>query len=181
MTGHKINRFKKAFKTPSVRMMDIQGNLFVLANSMAFEGDGCDICQRAERQLQEISVRLKCAQGRYTAGHCEVEDPKYYTRPILLQHFPMYRTSDANCSGPDSAPIEEKYVKFRPKVDCLSEKASNRLLESIQPRLVLSAHTHHFCYRELPPHNTPEWTLPSFSWRNIKNPSFLLVCISVIK
>ena len=48
------------------------------------------------------------------------------------------------------------------------------MFQWIEPRLIISAHTHHFCHHT---HSdgTSEWTVPSFSWRNKPNPSFLLV------
>ena len=45
----------------------------------------------------------------------------------LLQHFPMYRTSDSNCSGPDAAPPKDRYKKFKQKYDCLSQESSNKV------------------------------------------------------
>ena len=44
-------------------------------------------------------------------------------------------------------------------------------------RLVLSGHTHHSC-RTNHTGGLPEWTVSSFSWRNKKNPSFLLAKFS---
>lgn len=49
---------------------------------------------------------------------------KHYSRPIILQHFPMYRKSDAVCNEPDEAPASIKNEIFREKWDCLSRKAS---------------------------------------------------------
>lgn len=45
-------------------------------------------------------------------------------RPILLQHFPMYRKSDKVCNEPDEAPKEIKNEIFREKWDCLSKEAT---------------------------------------------------------
>ncbi len=39
-----------------------RGNVFVLINSMALEGDGCNMCREAEEQLEVISHRLRCSQ-----------------------------------------------------------------------------------------------------------------------
>lgn len=49
-----------------------------------------------------------------------------------------------------------------------------QLFDWINPRLIISGHTHHGCYR-IHDDGTPEWTVSSFSWRNKKNPTFLLV------
>ena len=46
---------------------------------------------------------------------------------VLLQHYPMYRQSDAACEGPDSAPPEEKYKIMKPKYDCLSQEATSKV------------------------------------------------------
>lgn len=35
---------------------------FVMINSVALEGDGCDICSRAEAELLEISHWLNCSR-----------------------------------------------------------------------------------------------------------------------
>jgi len=59
---HQRQRFAKAFSSPSVRLVRVKDNTFVLINSMAFEGDGCSMCLDAELQLQQISDSLRCAQ-----------------------------------------------------------------------------------------------------------------------
>jgi hypothetical protein len=51
---------------------------------MAFEGDQCRLCARAERELNEVVKDLNQSD--------------IWTKPILLSHFPLYRVSDANCS-----------------------------------------------------------------------------------
>jgi hypothetical protein len=43
----------------------------------------------------------------------------------------------------------------------------------LNPRLAFDGHTHYSCFNEK--HGFPEYTVPSFSWRNIKTPSMLLV------
>ena len=39
----------------------------------------------------------------------------------------MYRPSDSNCSGPDSAPPKEKNVPFIEAKDCLSKAATEKV------------------------------------------------------
>ncbi|GFN98278.1 metallophosphoesterase 1-like, partial [Plakobranchus ocellatus] len=107
--------------------------------------------------------------------NCEKHKHSKYSQPILLQHFPMYRRSDADCHTLDSAPESEKYAVFREKYDCLDQRSTNLLLSLLEPRLVVSGHTHHGCFRTLPG-GIPEWTVSSFSWRNRDNPTFLMVC-----
>ena len=59
-----------------------------------------------------------------------------------MSHYPLYRTSDEHCSEPDEAPPEEKSKLFREGWDCLTRKASELLMETLKPRLILSGHTH---------------------------------------
>ena len=54
-----------------------------------------------------------------------------------------------------------------------------QLIEKLEPRLILDAHTHNFCQTQY--NGTPEWTIASFSWRNRNNPSFILVTILLIR
>ncbi|POI35781.1 hypothetical protein CIB84_000467 [Bambusicola thoracicus] len=77
---------------------------FVLVNSVAMEGDGCSLCRTAEAKLVALSHRLNCSQ----------------------QHYPLYRKSDAECSGEDAAPPEEKTIPFKEKYDVLSQEASQK-------------------------------------------------------
>ena len=95
----------------------------------------------------------------------------------LLQHFPLYRRNEVRCTGVDAPPDEEKRSKNREKWEVVSKEMSQKLLSLLRPRLVLSGHTHHGCYL-LHDDGTPEMTIPSFSWRNRNNPSFVLVSLS---
>lgn len=45
----------------------------------------------------------------------------------VLQHYPLYRVSDAGCTGQDAAPPEERHLLFREKYDVLSKEASQRV------------------------------------------------------
>lgn len=62
MTDRKHDRFKNAFSAPPVRLLTIRDVAFVLVNSMAMEGDGCNICREAEEKLKEIKWQLKCSK-----------------------------------------------------------------------------------------------------------------------
>ncbi|CAG2055419.1 unnamed protein product [Timema podura] len=168
-------RFSSAFSAPSVKFVTIKGNYFVLINSMAMEGDGCFLCRPAELQLQKISRQLKCTKG---VGKCiKGMELEHYSRPILLQHFPMYRESDADCHEPDQAPEDLKTQKFRERWECLSRESSEVLFDELKPRLIVTGHTHHGCNR-IHRKDIHEWTISSFSWRNKDNPSFMLVVVS---
>lgn len=49
------------------------------------------------------------------------------TSASFEQHYPLYRASDANCSGEDAAPPEERNVPFEEKYDVLSREASQKV------------------------------------------------------
>lgn len=179
MTVHKLNRFQKAFNITSGEVVSRKGINFVLINSVALEGDNCIICRAAEDQIFEVSHRLDCSRKKNhpdSIKKCRNVHPLPPSAPILLQHYPLYRKSDSECTGEDSASPEEKKVLFKEKYDVLSQDASQKLLTLIQPRLILSGHTHSAC-RVL--HGAvPEISVPSFSWRNRNNPSFILGLIT---
>ena len=182
-----VNRFEQAFNTPSVSLKVIKDVTFVSVNSMAMHGDECFLCKPARLKIESISRQLKCSQN--IKQYCLKEEPlnpNYkYSPPVLLQHYPLYRDNDASCSEPDGAPDNEKFIRYREKWECLSKESSNMLLRELQPRLILSGHTHHGCKTW---HNVTirrqhtdlkisalENTIPSYSWRNKKNPSFSMV------
>ena len=83
--GH-LKRFEQSFQAPYVRLITIDDDQvhFILINSMAFEGDQCRLCARAEQELQSVVNELSQSGA--------------WTKPVLLSHFPLYRVSDANCS-----------------------------------------------------------------------------------
>ncbi|XP_025220755.1 metallophosphoesterase 1 isoform X3 [Theropithecus gelada] len=153
MNTYKVERFEKVFS--SERLFSWKGINFVMVNSVALNGDGCGICSEAEAELIEVSHRLNCSR----------------------EHYPLYRRSDANCSGEDAAPPEERDIPFKENYDVLSREASQKLLWWLQPRLVLSGHTHSACEVH---HGgrVPELSVPSFSWRNRNNPSFIMGSIT---
>ncbi|XP_072114898.1 metallophosphoesterase 1 isoform X2 [Mobula birostris] len=154
---------------------------FVLVNSIALHGDGCSICEKVENDLHQLSLALNCSRqldSNHSSENCE--DKRIFTEyspPILLQHYPLYRVSDAECTGEDSASPEEKKLLFRERYDTLSAEASKKLLWWFQPRLILSGHTHSAC-TVLHGQHLPEISIPSFNWRNRNNPSFLLATIT---
>lgn len=71
-------RFTNAYKTKLVEMITINGNLFILVNSMAFENDGCNICNQAQLQLNEIEKRINCAQVSETNESCHLKPEDTY-------------------------------------------------------------------------------------------------------
>ncbi|MEE6464506.1 hypothetical protein FKM82_006282 [Ascaphus truei] len=180
MTTHKLNRFEKVFNITSGKVVSRKGINFVLVNSIGLEGDGCAICKAAETQLVKVSHKLNCSRMRNNPDvnqECRDVEQLPPSAPILLQHYPLYRKSDSECTGEDSASPEEKKVLFQERYDVLSQAASQKLLRLLQPRLILSGHTHNAC-KVLHGGNVPEISVPSFSWRNRNNPSFILVLLN---
>ncbi|KAF5279751.1 hypothetical protein FQA39_LY05441 [Lamprigera yunnana] len=169
ITPYLNQRFVNGFNSSGVQVITMKGTHFVLVNSMALEGDGCFLCKDTELQLSHIEKILKCLKGNKT---CEKNNLKKYSRPILMTHFPLYRISDENCDEPDEAPFPLKTQKYREGIDCLGKGATYQLLKQIEPRLVLTGHSHHGCTRNLSILEGIEITLPSFSWRNKNNPSY---------
>ncbi|XP_008977723.1 metallophosphoesterase 1 isoform X1 [Callithrix jacchus] len=176
MNIYKVKRFEKVFS--SERLFSWKGINFVMVNSVALKGDGCGICSKAEAELTEVSHRLNCSREQvHGSSKCGPGPLLPTSAPILLQHYPLYRRSDANCSGEDAAPPEERNIPFKENYDVLSREASQKLLWWLQPRLVLSGHTHSACevHHE---GRVPELSIPSFSWRNRNNPSFIMGSIT---
>ncbi|XP_045743057.1 metallophosphoesterase 1 isoform X1 [Mirounga angustirostris] len=179
MSTYKIKRFEKVFNPE--RLFSWKGMNFVLVNSVALEGDGCHICSEAEGDLIEISHKLNCSRevGEHLKaqkrgpGRCQGAPLLPASAPVLLQHFPLFRRSDANCSGEDAAPLEERAIPFKERYDVLSREASQQLLWWLRPRLILSGHTHSAC-EVLHGAGVTEISVPSFSWRNRNNPSFIM-------
>ncbi|XP_071347454.1 metallophosphoesterase 1 isoform X1 [Trachinotus anak] len=182
MDWFKLQRFEKVFNASSTRIVTKKGVNFLLVNSVALHGDGCPICQSVEKELIKLSRDLNCSlqDSQSSSGvidSCEGSQLYPPTPPIMLQHYPLYRVSDAGCTGQDAAPPEERHLLFREKYDVLSKEASQRLLQWFKPRLILSGHTHSGC-EVLHDNKYPEISVPSFSWRNRNNPSFILASVS---
>ncbi|XP_043083086.1 metallophosphoesterase 1 isoform X2 [Puntigrus tetrazona] len=177
-----IRRFKRIFRHSSdTELVVLIGNHdigfhndFLLVNSVALHGDHCPICQRVEKELQKLSEALNCSiQGALHNNQCKNTESFAPIAPVLLQHYPLYRVSDAMCTGVDIAPLDERYQLFQERYDVISKNASKKLLWWFKPRLILSGHTHHGC-EVLHENLYPEISVPSFSWRNRNNPSFIL-------
>ncbi|XP_046767475.1 metallophosphoesterase 1 isoform X2 [Gallus gallus] len=180
MTTYKVHRFEKVFNFTSGKLITRKGTNFVLVNSVAMEGDGCTLCRTAEAKLVALSHRLNCSlqEPNHPQKRCSDAEKPPASQPILLQHYPLYRKSDAECSGEDAAPPEEKNIPFKEKYDVLSQEASQKLLWWFRPRLILSGHTHSAC-QVLHTGGIPEISIPSFSWRNRNNPSFIMIYMLV--
>ncbi|XP_075973240.1 metallophosphoesterase 1-like isoform X2 [Anticarsia gemmatalis] len=177
-------RFSKMLNSSIVQFMNIKENHFVLINSMAMEGDRCNMCTKARNDILKIAGILKCAEN---PAFCYDGIMKInYSRPILMQHFPLHRLSDADCTESDAPPLPEREKRFRFKLDCLSAEATEFLATKIKPRVVFGGHTHHGCllrhtYTEPEPFEFYEYSVPSFSWRNRPNPKYMLVSVYYTK
>uniref|UniRef100_A0A668A6V3 Metallophosphoesterase 1 n=1 Tax=Myripristis murdjan TaxID=586833 RepID=A0A668A6V3_9TELE len=176
MDWFKLQRFEKVFNATSTRIVTKKGVNFLLVNSVALHGDGCPICQSVERELIKLSRDLNCSLQDGT-DRCGQRSLVPLTGCSAPQHYPLYRVSDAGCTGQDAAPPEERHLLFREKYDVLSKEASQRLLQWFKPRLILSGHTHSGC-EVLHDNKYPEISVPSFNWRNRNNPSFILVTMT---
>ncbi|VDN12731.1 unnamed protein product [Dibothriocephalus latus] len=187
--------------SPAVKLWAYGGLLFVFVNSMGLHEDDCVFCQHTEYYLHQAEQRLKCLRGDLSLDDCKAElgqssadDPVLdktsepilpgtYSRPILLQHFPLYRPDETVCESghPDSMPNTHRNDPYAPKNDCLAEFTSKRLLQAIQPRLILDGHSHYGCHRkhELPGSNgklfAEEWTVPAFTC----SASLTLTCLAL--
>ncbi|KAI5617055.1 metallophosphoesterase 1, partial [Silurus asotus] len=180
MTSYKLKRFENVFNMTSAQILTKKGVNFLLVNSVALHGDHCPICQSVEDKLYSFAQQLNCSTQCYICfqqsdgmRHCRDMQMNASTPPIILQHYPLYRASDAECTGEDAAPFSERYQSFQERYDVLSQDASKKLLSWFQPRLILSGHTHSGCevFHE---NRFLEISVPSFSWRNRNNPSFIL-------
>jgi predicted phosphodiesterase len=147
-------RFDERFNTSLVQEIKFNGLTFVNINSMAMEFDGCTLCRTAANEIDRLGKRLKM----------------HSIRPVVLTHFPLFRSGDFHCNQSDSC---ESPQKFREGVDCLNRESTDVIVHILNPSLVLNGHTHSSCITK---HSFfTEYTVASFNWRNRKDPSFLLM------
>lgn len=144
MNDRKLQRFNKSFSTtfvnlfPSKKRNDVY---FVLLNSMALENDGCKFCKRTQSQLKYLNKTLECIKSTSDKSDETVDDSvcagvrqlypnRFYSRPIVLTHFPLFRKSDSIC--PDDIDNEynniQKSPLFKPKFDCLSLESTKQVM-----------------------------------------------------
>lgn len=155
-----IYRFEQAFNTESINLYKIKNLNFITINSVAMEGDTCDLCTQARSELQELSKEfIKCK-----SKNCQ---------PIILQHFPTYRDSDNECFEKD----DSKFEIYREKWEVLSKESTKLIGKSLKPKLAFSGHSHYYC-RLNNSLNIEEFTVASYNWRNTEKPSFLLAKFS---
>lgn len=156
------SRFEKAFNATIANTFTVKGIQFVTVNSMALEGDRCPMCMKAERSLETLAKTFRKDSNN---------------RPILLQHYPLYRRNDANCKEIDSYFGEDRETTiYSDGIHCISQEATNKLINLFNPRLSFDGHIHHGCVTQHG--NTTEYTVASFNWRNLPTPNFLLLQLS---
>ncbi|XP_015789816.1 metallophosphoesterase 1-like [Tetranychus urticae] len=157
-------RWEKAFNSSLADIMTVKGIKFITINSMAIEGDGLDLVRETKENLLRVEDKLKKSD--------------LLGRPVMLQHFPLYRKNDDICHEIDSQKGIDRLHKFNPGVECLSYKVSEMLLKKFNPRLVLNGHIHAGCVVNHTKYDAEEWTVASFNWRNRLDPNYLVLCIS---
>ncbi|KAJ2947911.1 hypothetical protein O0L34_g9702 [Tuta absoluta] len=176
-----VERFYKRMNSTSAQLLTLKNSHFVLVNSVAMHGDSCEMCSSARKNIEDIADKLECARDPAMCND-GAEPTIKYSRPILLQHYPLVRSSDAICAEPDSVPWYEKDIPFTPKIECLSQEATDYLATKLRPRAVFEGHTHYGCLLHHSYQDQHlefiEHTIPSFSWRNIFTPKYMLVTIT---
>ncbi|EYC00918.1 hypothetical protein Y032_0112g336 [Ancylostoma ceylanicum] len=176
----RVEWFQERFNRSTVDTVFIKGQPFVLLTSMAMHGDGCKFCHEAEVALRTIGEELACAKRGKCDKNVSVRfDP--YRRPILLQHFPLFRVNDDECLRDKDFDHDDpnRNDPYRPTWEALSKESTELLLKTLEPRAVFNGHTHRGCMKRWTrPVNFWEYTVNSFSWRNGDRPSFLLATIS---
>lgn len=161
-----LNRFEEKYgATPNIEMAKFNDLNIVSSNSMSFYNDSCAFCSEAIMATNQIA-RFIATEFQYR--HAE------FSRPILLTHIPLYRDNDSNCEYPNSMKERVKLKNVEGK-DVIHEDASKFLLKRLNPRLVLSGHSHMNCKIR---HNriVEEITVTSFNQKYAEGiPGFLLV------
>ncbi|KAK6024434.1 Ser/Thr phosphatase family protein [Ostertagia ostertagi] len=177
----RVEWFEKRFNRSTVDVVVIEGQPFILVTSMALHGDGCRFCYEAERELDEIAKELNCSK----LDTCEKNAShrfQSYRRPILLQHFPLFRLNDNECLRDEDFDDDDpnRDDPYRPKWEALSEESTELLLQKLEPRAVFNGHSHRGCKKRWsqPAGGFWEYTVNSFSWRNGNRPTFLMATIS---
>ncbi|KAG9417179.1 Metallophosphoesterase 1 [Aphanomyces cochlioides] len=170
MTPELIRRHETAFG-PSNRLIEIKGKLYLQLNTMALDNDVQD-----SYVVQEAMAFL---------DHVERQRNQTKFPPlILLTHVPLYRQDDVKC-GPLRAhetghiTYEAPDFQYSEHHHVLSKTLSDRLLRTIRPHAIFSAHTHAVCsydhsvsYQKTP---IVEYTVPTFAWSMRPDPWYAVV------
>lgn len=162
-----FDRFHRKFKsTQSAELIKIADLNIVSVNSMSLNNDTCPLCYQTTSALKRISHKLRAI-------------PQSKSRPIVLTHFPFYRLDDTACVYPKSMEdtVKRKNVEG---ADVLHKYSSEFILKIIEPRLILSGHTHLDCSLKHEVNGSEqkaeELTISSYSHKYAEyRPSFLLL------
>lgn len=168
MTPKLKNRFDDTFHTHSVQWLIVNGLNFVTVNSVTMEGDYCQLCAEADRQLKRIGRRL-CPEK-----HCPERN-----RAVVLTHYPLFKQGLQKCGHDwDTRPAGDLFWdESVQKWNCFHSNATDEILSLLKPRLVFNGHTHYGCITRYGS-ETIEWTIASFNYRYLFSPTFLLMTIN---
>uniref|UniRef100_A0A1I8FR98 Protein kinase domain-containing protein n=1 Tax=Macrostomum lignano TaxID=282301 RepID=A0A1I8FR98_9PLAT len=203
VTQHKVDRFGGAFHLPPCLQLrvDWAGVNFVLANSVAFEGDGCFLCRtrpsRAGRRGQPAALRIRhpprrrLQRGKPSEAAVSCAPA---TAPILLTHYPLARLDESACDTVAS-PAEGAAAAPGATVATTSRSSTAKT----RHRLLLARRGSGLAGTACPQRRRTHWprlsdrdwpflaggsrnltsTLcPASPGRNINSPSFLLLTVS---
>ncbi|CAL4140717.1 unnamed protein product, partial [Meganyctiphanes norvegica] len=111
----------------------------------------------------------------------ELKDPNLRTHNHVFSKSPLSEGVGVECHSPQDVPTH--VMTFHKKAVCLLLRYNDDLLQDLNPRLALSGHTHHGCHvkhriTEDLPNTMHEYTIPSFSWRNKKSPTFTMLTLA---
>lgn len=167
-----LYRFSNLYNsTESINQVDprlVNNHNVLVSNSMSFYNDSCDYCSVAILDANAISSKLKTQRLKEQAD---------FSEPVLFHHIPLYRTDDLNCdlsNKLNSKNNEEGH-------DVLHRAVSEFILRKLEPRLVISGHSHMFCLTNhtVDQRTYKEVTITSFNYKYAETkPGFALLSLS---
>ncbi|EEY57777.1 metallophosphoesterase 1, putative [Phytophthora infestans T30-4] len=165
-----VKRYEVTFGAAN-RIDEIEGHTFVSLNTMALDSDVASHDVEIEARSFLESVNFDDLRAR-TRGSV-----------ILLTHLPLFRVDDLQCGEErlreaGHVTYEAPGFKYETHHHVLSRELSAKLLDKIQPDLVLSGHTHAWCEYKHPDSVATEYTVPAFSWGQRPDPSYAVLGLS---
>ncbi|OAF64568.1 Metallophosphoesterase 1, partial [Intoshia linei] len=163
-----LNRhlFNRNFGSMDVHI-DIYNESSILSlNSMSLKFDECNFCKRSMNKIKSFSRKIQ---------------KDHLNRPVVLMHFPLYRTSERDCNVYKPFWITEE-IHHIPNNDILSKKSSEFLLQQINPQILITGHMHFHCEIKRTYFNDilTEVNIPSFSFRMNYRAGFALITLDKI-
>lgn len=130
-----LDRFSELYRTTKslgiINPSEMKHLNLLVANSMSFHNDTCNVCSTSLKATNSISSELSRKRHKYGAN---------FSSPILFHHIPLFRADDGNCD------LADKTTRInREGQDVLHRSSSQFILEKLDPRLVISGHTHMHC------------------------------------